>query len=141
MKTLCILFVSFFTLGTVHCSEKQIHPFLQNIMQQTGYSLMRYHESRHDIVEYNADIDLQLTDGIKSFMIKQSHVITTDSIENVDVNLNVTEACLNDTSQMFKDIRNSSVNIEYAIESMYFYVEYCFITGSAMDGFTGFSIR
>jgi hypothetical protein len=82
-------------------------------------------------VEYNADIDLQLTDGIKSFMIKQSHVITTDSTENVDVNLNVTEACLNDTSQMFKDIRN---NTEYAIESMYFYVEYCFITGSAMDG-------
>jgi hypothetical protein len=138
MKTLCILFVLFFALGTVYCSEKQIHPFLQNIMQQTGYSLMRNHESRHDIVEYNADIDLQLTDGMKSFMIKQSHVITTDSTENVDVNLNVTEACLNDTSQMFKDVRNKT---EYAIESMYLYVEYCFITGSAMDGFTGFSIR
>lgn len=107
-------------------------------MQQTSYSLMRDHESQYDIVEYNADIDLQLTDGIKSLMIKQSHVLTLDSTENVDVNLNVTGACLNDTSQMFKDIRN---NTEYAIESMYLYTEYCFITGPSMDGFTSFSIR
>lgn len=116
MYILCILIYS---AKQVHGNEQTISKIMQNVIQQTGYGLM-HTESRHDLLEYNVNfkkviLDQQFGKGLKSLMMEQAHNIPADWTDRVGIS--VSAVCLNDSSEMFKDLLNGT---GYALSSMYY---------------------
>lgn len=107
MYILCILIYS---VMHVHGNEQTISKIMQNVIQQTGYGLM-HTESRHDLLEYNINfkkliLDQQFGKGLKSLMMEQADNVPADWTDRVGIS--VSAVCLNDSSEMFKDLKNGT---------------------------------